>query len=360
MNLKKSGDYYHGSLSRRRALWSYYTDKQKYVTHRLPGIVVTQKGTVIVYCEGRTHLESDRVGNGIDWCLMDIFIQRSCDDGETFESPIFIARGNTQYETMNNPVMIVGNDNTLHMFYCRNCTLGGGGAWYTFSTDDGLTWSRPRCLDVEIAAVPHALFLFGPGHGLCTSDGRLMVPVWLTDPITKEIAVYTVYSEDNGKSWKMSAKASDNKDETTIAELSDGSILLNSRRKPRRIITVSRNGIDGWSESRADENLPDPGCMGGMETVRVDGLPQALLFVNCASTDNRDHVCVKCSFDNGQSWQSLMIDEHEGGYADVAVNCRTGKTYVIYETFLGCITRITDFSFFDEFYKDKFISGELK
>lgn len=342
---------YHGDLARSHAQWHWLFDYQKYMTHRLPGIVVTKKGTVIIYCEARTHKETDGHGVGsLDHCLMDIFIQRSVDQGKTFSAPQYIAYGNTRFETMNNPVMIVGNDNILHLFYCRNCAVGNGSAWYTRSYDDGVSWEPAKDLKEVISAVPHNLLLFGPGHGLCTSKGRLIVPVWLTPPGLSEMHVYTMFSDDNGETWHMGERASENEDETTIAELSDGRIMLNSRKAKCRRISISDDGATNWSQTYADPNLPDPGCMGGMDTVRINGLPHALLFVNCSSTTDRDHVTVKCSFDDGKSWKSFLIDEFEGGYADVAID-QNGKVYVIYETFMGVITRLTSFSFYDAFMK---------
>ena len=41
------------------------------------------------------------VGKGDDWCMMDIFIQRSTDGGETFGDPIYIAKGTKTFATTN-------------------------------------------------------------------------------------------------------------------------------------------------------------------------------------------------------------------------------------------------------------------
>ncbi len=341
-------NYYHGKLSRRKAIWRYGPFNGRYLSYRLPGVVVTQKGTVLVYCEGRTHKDIDNIHSNLnDWCLMDIILMRSTDGGETFEEPQFLAFGNTQYDTMNNPVMIVGNDNVIHLLYSRNCSMGGGGSWYRRSEDDGLSWSEPRRID-EFIDVPHGLFMFGPGHGVCTKSGRLISAVWLSDPDIREYMAYTIYSDDNGQTWKMSERASKNKDETTVAELSDGRIMLNSRSKPRKL-TISPDGAGDWCESYDDPNLVDPFCMGGMDTAKIDGLPHALLFSNCAHPEKREMVTVKCSFDDGKTWKSMLVDEFEGGYSDVAVDRTNGKGYIVYETFMGTVTRFASFSFYDEF-----------
>lgn len=350
--------YYHGELDI-KDVWTGNSWDGKYRSHRIPGIVVTKQDTVIIYCEARTGNTEYSLKSGDDWCLMDIFIQRSTDGGETFGDPIYIAHGTPTYATTNNPVMIVGNDNTLHMLYCKNYSIRGGGIWYRRSTDDGLTWSEERELSEFAESVPHDCFAFGPTHGICTREGVLMAPVWLVpkgegregDTSHGPSKSYVFYSEDNGETWALSTVASGNSNETTIAQLSDGDILLNSRSTPRKI-TTSENGIDGWTATYADEQLPDPGCCGGLVAVDIDGLPYAHLFSNCASLTDRDHVTVKCSFDDCVTYEkSLMLSEYAGGYSDIAVDSR-GCVYVLYEIAYGNRMRLARFSFVDEFLDD--------
>ena len=345
--------FYHGELDI-KDVWTGNSWDGKYRSHRIPGIVVTKQDTVIIYCEARTGNNEYSLKSGDDWCLMDIFIQRSTDGGETFGDPIYIAQGNSTYATMNNPVMIVGNDNTLHMLYCKNYSIRGGGIWYRRSTDDGLTWSEERELSEFAESVPHDCFAFGPTHGISTRDGVLRAPVWLVpegegregDTSHGPSKAYVFYSEDNGETWALSEAASGNSNETDIAQLSDGSIILNSRNTPRKI-TTSPNGIDGWTASYNDEQLPDPGCCGGLVAVDIDGLPYAHLFSNCASLTDRDHVTVKCSFDDCVTYEkSLMISEYAGGYSDIAVDSR-GCVYVLYEIAYGNRMRLARFSFVD-------------
>ncbi len=312
-------------------VWSPTSDGGRYPRHRIPGIVVTRRGTVIIYCEARTGITEYSLYDKNDWCLMDIYCQRSTDGGETFGEPIYLARGTERFATVNNPVMIVGNDNVLHLLFCRNYGMHGAGIWYRRSTDDGLTWSPERELTEFAASTPHNRIAFGPTHGICTRDGRLMTAVWMTEPAHS----YVFYSDDNGRTWAVSAPADANTNETNVAELSDGSILLNSRATPFRLVTVSPDGISGWSPTRPVRQLPDPSCCAGMTTVRVEGLQEALLFVNCASTEGRTHVTLRCSFDDGNTYpKSVLISEQEGGYADVAVDGK-GCIYVLYESDWG-------------------------
>src|SRR5256885_409280 len=48
-----------------------------YAVYRIPGIVVTAKGTLLAYCEARK--------TGGDWAGIDVYFRRSTDRGKTWE-----------------------------------------------------------------------------------------------------------------------------------------------------------------------------------------------------------------------------------------------------------------------------------
>ena len=350
-------------------VWSKASSGERsYDLHRIPGIVVTQKDTVIIYCEARTSTPGDYPEAGGDWNLMDIYIQRSTDGGLTFGEPIYIARGTEGAATVNNPVMIVGADNTLHMLYCVNYSINGGGLWYRRSTDDGITWSEAvEVTQYAAATADFDCFAFGPNHGICrSSDGMLMVPVWYVPAgAGSEITAHgpsrgaIFYSRDNGETWALSDPILGMSSEIAIAELSDGSIILNARSTPYRKVCVSQDGLTGWSTVVEDEQLPDPGCDGGMVSVNLEGYASALLFVNCASTENREFVTVRCSFDHGLTYEDKTIQltgNLAGGYADIAVDSK-GCVYVLYEIDWGDRVRLARISFADQFGADPAVTN---
>ena len=338
-------------------------EEREYFHHRIPGIVVTKKDTVIIYCEARTTKENSKYPNtGEDWNLMDIYIQRSTDGGKTFGDPIYIARGDAKHSCVNNPVMIVGNDNTLHMLYCKDYSIGGGGIWYRKSIDDGLTWSTERNLTeyTDSLGFSYNCFAFGPTHGICTSDGTLMVPVWLVNSATGgaitshgNSSSHVFYSKDNGATWNITKGrifASDyGVSEMCIAELSNGSILINGRsgmgkRALADIPDFNKNQVA--RNVRLHEQLLDPNCCGGMTTVNIAGLPNALLYIGCNDSEERQNVTVWCSFDDGETFEkSLQLSgEDRGGYCDIAVDSK-GKVYAIWEIGGGDRVMLTTFSF---------------
>ena len=315
---------------------------EEYTHHRIPGIFITSKGTVIIYNEARR--------GGSDWAHMDIYVQRSEDGGESFGDPIYIACGDEQYKTVNNPVMLEDGQGTLHMLYLRDYSINGGGAWQRTSVDDGLTWSEPKDITGFTRPELHNAFAFGPGHGIRTKSGMLTVPVWLVPksanvPVSEHwpSVTSTFCSKDNGKTWFLGEIIESvggclypgvvYPNESVAAETSDGRIIMSVRSFNRyRSLTYSQSGYDGWSRLEARKDLPDPCCFGSI--AKYDGLngKYALISVNCADEHDRINVTLRISYDDGRTWNvKRTVDAERGGYCDIATDEKNGNIYVLYE-----------------------------
>ena len=313
-----------------------------YARHRIPGILVTRRGTVIVYNEARTE--------GSDWSLMDIFMQRSTDGGETFGERIYLAEGTVRHKTVNNAVMTEGKDGTLHFIFCRNYSVGGEGVFYKFSKDDGITWSPDR--DITAATLPEIRNAFapGPGHCICLSNGLLMTPVWMVlksaemPPDAHGPAVLGIlYSRDNGASWQTEGPITEfdgmtSPGECEAVELADGRVMLTIRNgcPGFRGYAYSDDGIH-FSKPTLDENLKDPCNFGAVTSIRRPDGTQLLLLVNSDwnETDDRIHMTLRASEDGGRTWfVKREFDADNGGYADIAVG-QDGTIYILYEHAYG-------------------------
>ena len=306
-----------------------------YSHHRIPGAVVTERGTLIVYCEARTACS--------DWALMDILMQRSTDGGISFEPPIWLCEGTIRHNTVNNPVMIVGQGGVLHLLYCVDYTVRGGGIHYRRSTDDGLTWSVPRDLSMACRPEFHQVLAPGPGHGLCLQNGVLIAPVWMVPtsagvPLDAHMpsVLTTIYSPDGGDTWRMGELVPDapsvpSPNETSLAQLSDGRVMLNIRNAPgKRAVSFSDNGYSGWTVPHLHPTLTDPGCYGGMAQVReANGV--TLYFANCNDPQKRRNVTLWESGNDGADWTQMCIDPDNGGSVDVAVDPSRNMLYLLYE-----------------------------
>ncbi len=317
--------------------------------YRIPGMVVTSKGTVLVYCEARWDARSD-------WGEIEVHLRRSTDGGKTFEAAHKIAHSGERWEgnphkktdgeheqTVNNPVAIADRSGAVHFVYQLNYAR----SFYMRSDDDGLTWSKP----VEITATFEGfrskcdwkVHATGPGHGIQLRNGRLVVPVWLAygkvgdhSPST----CGTIYSDDHGETWKVGDIVVPNEgdyrnpNESSVAELSDGKVMMVSRNpsKPnRKLVTASADGATGWSVPKFEDALWEPVCMAGLLSLPK---PAGTLVFSCphnlkldasghevpGSGAPRRNLGLQLSLDDGKTWYaSKTLEEGASAYSDLGV-----------------------------------------
>lgn len=322
-----------------------------YPNYRIPGMLVTDRGTLLVCCEARRSAD--------DYGKMDILMQRSTDHGKTFGEFFKLAEGTDDQPTVNNPVMLQDKKGRIHFLYCESYTINGGRALRRYSDDDGITWSEP--LDITEYTMPqyHNAWAFGPGHGIVTGDGTLLVPVWMVPkhygaPIgTHDSSVTsTFYSKDNGETWHVgdiiepTAEIID-PNETVAALTSDGKVYLNIRFKGTcRAKAYSEDGYSNWTQYAPDIQLPDPECFGSVAAYNDGKHPYTFIFSNCASEKERKCVTVRASLDNGRTWSvSKLLDAERGGYAEVAIDNNAGLIYVLYENDFGKTDHLAIFNY---------------
>lgn len=109
-----------------------------------------------------------------------------------------------------------------------------------------------------------------------------------------------IFSDDQGNIWRAGVLAQDacivNGNETAVAQLPDGRLLLNhgnmnADRHP--VLSISADGT-GLEKIWRCEELPDPMCFGG-RTAGKEGI----LFSKCVRRERREHAAVQYSGDTG-------------------------------------------------------------
>lgn len=308
-----------------------------YAMYRIPGICVTPGGVVLAHAEART-------GKGGDWDDIDIVLRRSFDDGKSWDTPRKIVdHADFGEGPLHNFNTIVDHAHkTVHVLFCFNYAQ----AFYMKTADDGETFTAP----VDITATFEAfreeydwgVIAIGLPNGIrLRKTGRMVIPVWLSSSKTTQHhpnRCAVIYSDDDGVTWRRGDMVPDvvpNLNETGAVELEDGSVLLNMRNGigvQRRVISVSKDGISGWSTPRLDPMLLEPTCQGTIFRYRwaADGRNQ-ILFCNPDNVEGKDakgssifrtrqNLTVKLSEDDCETWRaSRVIEPGHSGYSALAV-----------------------------------------
>ena len=304
-----------------------------YHTYRIPALVITSKETLLAFCEGRKRSSSDE-GD------IDLLLKRSTDGGRSWSKHVIIhEEGGDAPITIGNPCPIVGHDGRrIHLLFTRNNKR----LFYTRSTDDGKTWSSPKDFTdiLKGFGYPRVRIATGPVHGIQTTSGRLVVPVWVSDrerkdknrnPTKSRFQSGSIHSDDNGETWKTGSLVSpkiNRLNEATVLEKNDGSLLLNIRAHKAgfRAISFSRNGGETWSSPVLDKNLPCPTCQASM--IRLS--ETEILFLN-PTGGGRKHLTLRLSVDEGKTWlHSRKINQELGAYSDMAVT-KDKHIYCLFE-----------------------------
>ncbi len=341
-------------------------ENPKYLSYRLPSMVVTRNGVVCVACEAYTTMHGD-------WSESNLLLKRSLDGGQTWQKPVVIAQdghliqaeknemvlkkgiGENNKITFDNTVLIADRNGTLHVLYCVEYAR----IFYRRSDDDGITFSEAveitSALEPLNKVYPWKVLAVGPGHGIQLRNGRLLVAAWIS-PGTGAGAHHpsvttTIYSDDHGLMWKCGEIAIPCTDEwidpneAVVAELSDGRVVLNARSEsaPRlRLVTTSQDGISQWSRPAFCDGLFEPICAAGLLGVTSD-TGRILLFSAPGtkewlqeSVENQQKCCrselmLHLSYDEGVEWpDSILLAKGNVAYSDLA-EMPDGSILCLYE-----------------------------
>lgn len=306
----------------------FVSGQEGYGRFRIPALIVSSKGTVLAFCEGR------RKASGLTGDI-DLVLKRSLDGGKTWQPLQVVAddAGNT----LGNPCPVVDRSTgTIWLPFTRSlgpdteADIVNGASkeptqvWLTRSSDDGLSWSKPVNITSTTKLPRWTWYGTGPGIGIQLPSGRLLIPSYHAEAETKIYRSHAIYSDDHGQTWKLGGIVGDHTSECQVVERADGSLLLNARslegRKWRSLSTSSDGGVT-WSKPVLDENLPEPDCQGCLykisDAARHDKV--RWLFANPPGP-RRKNLTVRLSYDEGKSWPiSRLLFEGHSAYSSLAV-----------------------------------------
>ena len=316
-----------------------------YHTYRIPALVVSTRGTVLAFAEGRTGGQGD-AGD------IDLILKRSMDRGQTWQPSQVV--WNDGPNTCGNPCPVVDrNTGTLWLLMTWNRgddvesriiarqSRDTRRVFVTSSSDDGVTWATPREVTPDVKSTDWTWVATGPGAGVQIEQGphqgRLMVPCDHIEADTKRYFSHVIYSDDHGRTWRLGGSTpQDRVNECEVVELTGNRLLLNMRNyDPAQRVrqqAISSDGGQTWVDQRHVPELIDPICQASIRRHSWPGPNRrsVLLFTNPAST-RREHLTLRASFDEGQTWPvGRMLDPRPSAYSCLAM-LPDGSIGVLYE-----------------------------
>jgi len=251
-----------------------------YDTFRIPTVVTANDGTVFVFCEGRKDSSSDH--GTID------IVYKTLSGGNW--STLQIAASDNS-NTYRNPCPIVIDDKTIMLVYCwddKNATekdiMEGKYKtrvfWMEFKKIDGV-WKKQPGVEItdQVKDSSWRWFATGPANGIVLQskphEGRIVIPCCHSSANSdnkQKYAAHAIYSDDNGGTWNHSSSLEwkYQTDESTVVELDNGDLLMNSRMQdsiksavpeiPYRGISISTDYGNTWKPAGIDYTLTSPLC----------------------------------------------------------------------------------------------------
>lgn len=329
--------------SRKVASAPFVARKEGYVAYRCPTLAVSAKGTVLAFCEGRVNSHKDEDD-------MDVVLKRSTDGGRTWgplqvlandgrnpckcQCPVVLPSGRILLVWLWNKWIPSKTDRTTRDVYVMH------------SDDDGVTWSQPRNITTSVYQPEWKWYGTGPCHAIVKRSephqGRIVVPARHNTKQTHMVS-HIIHSDDNGETWQIGGSVPrPQTSECTVAELSNGDLMLNSRnqngKEDYRVASISKDGGATFSEMWLETQLVEPrGCQGSLLFHSLNPMTGKgrIVFSNPANREVRADGTLKLSEDDGRTWtKSFRYAQKPApnftGYSDIAV-MPDGSVGILYE-----------------------------
>ena len=307
----------------------YRSGQSGYDTFRIPAMVEAANGDLLAFAEGR-------VGGRGDAGDIDLVLRRSRDGGRTWGDLEVV--WNDGLNTCGNPCPVLDRETgAVHLLATRNLghdheseiiagtSEGTRTVWVLTSEDHGATWDAPREITETTKDPNWTWYATGPGNGIQLrsgqNTGRLIIPCDHIESETKHYYSHAIGSDDHGRTWKrLGSTPSHQVNECAVAELEDGSLLLNMRNYDRskraRALSRSTDAGETWGTVRRDPALPEPICQASM--VAIDE-GRTLVFTNPASETGRVGMTARRSRDGGRTWsKGIVLHEGPSAYSSLA------------------------------------------
>lgn len=291
--------------------------------YRIPALTVAPNGDLLASYDGRpTAIDAPGPNS--------ILQRRSIDGGATWGPQTVVHGGHDGADKTgySDPSYVVDRETgslfNFHVFSMDQGFIGSRPgvdpedrnvlhAEVSTSEDDGETWQH-RVITADVTPDPGWRSRFAAsGQGIQLRygphAGRLVQQFTIINGSGTFQAV-SVYSDDHGRTWQAGKAVGTGMDENKTVELSDGTIMLNSRDSAGskfRKVAYSHDGGETYGKVTIDRELPDPTNNASIvrafpNAAQGSAESRVLLFSNAASQTSRTKGTVRASCDDGQNW----------------------------------------------------------
>ena len=327
------------SISQTVAVYTSGTEGHK--SYRIPAIVSLPKGELLAFAEGR-------VKNSGDFGDINLVLKSSADQGKSWSA----IRVVVNYDSLQagNPAPVVDlldpeyPNGVVYLFYNTGNNHEGEvrkgkglrECWFIRSVDGGVSWSKATNITLQ-AHRPNQPSVNGaynfvedwrsyantPGHAFQFQQGKYKGRIFVAanhsagDPQKQylDYAAHGFYSDDHGKSFKLSTSLKiPGSNEAIATELSNNRMMMSVRNQrgdiKSRILSYSSTGGESWDTTYFDSNLPDPVCQGSILTLGYKKGKAIVASSNAADTLKRDNLTLRISHDEGKTWtKNFVVDK---------------------------------------------------
>ncbi|XP_077988349.1 sialidase-1-like [Glandiceps talaboti] len=305
-------------------IWTSLREGEVY--YRTPMLTNLPNRDILAFAGARKYSLSDQAPKVLT-------MRRSRDKGSTWEPTVFLVE-DTKYYFNPGTITVDYEVNSLILLYIHCSLICVDSLPQLFmlrSYDWGYSWGKPVNISTHNPEFYNLSTHPGPGYGiqkrLSPHKGRLVVCGHIELPYR---AMQCVYSDDHGDTWKIGAtifeiphtlthkKGDFGMDESTVVELPDGFLMLNSRNNHHyhcncRAVAISTNGGETFPLESIyyDTTLVDSGCQG---TLLLHN--DVMFFANPANHSDRINMTLRWSEDYGKTWAgAIVVNPEKSAYS---------------------------------------------
>lgn len=211
------------------------------------------------------------------------------------------------------------------------------------STDNGYTWSKPKCLNHSVKFEKWGFLGPGPGIGICVKNGkykgRKIFPVYYSAGEQPSFMSAAIYSDD-GENWNISDSVYNYTDnindgvfsswemcvtEAQLFERTDGSIVMYARnhqgQTAKTAVILQMTSFDGgktWENPLYRKDLIQCVCQASVIQFNDENGTTYNAFLNPADNEARVNGVLRLSLDEGRTYEyAYKLKEGEFIYSSL-------------------------------------------